>query len=295
MKNIGVYCMGLKGLECLQTVLQDSNKLLSQKISFVIISKDKNVVNDYYSEIEELLIFKKIRYFDRIEMPDNLEADFIISISWRWLFNNFLDKTIVFHDSLLPQLRGFNPLVTSLIEGYTQIGVTAVKASESFDKGNIIGFKKCTISYPITILTAIELVSKLYGDLFIEIIQKLNSETIIEVEQDEKIATYSLWRNEDDYRVDWKQDAIKIERFINAVSFPYKGASAIYDKNLIRIIEVKLYPDLNIVNRVEGKIIYIKDNIPFIVCSKGLVAITKAVYDNSDEKVIFSKLRIKLA
>ena len=55
-------------------------------------------------------------------------------------------KLIVFHDSVLPKLRGFNPLVTSLINGYEEIGVTVLYGTEDFDRGEIILQKKVNIT-----------------------------------------------------------------------------------------------------------------------------------------------------
>ena len=53
--------------------------------------------------------------------------------------------------------------------------------------------------------------------------------------------------------------------------------------------------DVKIENRDVGKIIFIKDGYPVIVCGKGLLKITEAVYLN-DAKSIFplKKFRIRL-
>jgi methionyl-tRNA formyltransferase len=54
---------------------------------------------------------------------------------------------VVFHDSILPQYRGFNPLVSALINGDSRVGVTAMGTDE-FDKGDIIGQRTIAINIP---------------------------------------------------------------------------------------------------------------------------------------------------
>ena len=62
---------------------------------------------------------------------------------------------IVIHDSILPTYRGYLPLVSQLIDGQKEIGVTAILANENFDEGDIVHISKTKINYPITINDAI--------------------------------------------------------------------------------------------------------------------------------------------
>lgn len=51
-------------------------------------------------------------------------------VGWQYLFDGPSDSIVVFHDSLLPEYRGFAPTVTALITGARQIGVTAFRPDE---------------------------------------------------------------------------------------------------------------------------------------------------------------------
>lgn len=53
----------------------------------------------------------------------------------------------------------------------------------------------------------------------------LSGKTLTSIAQEEALASYSLWRDEDDYLINWKNDSNDILNFINAVSSPYKGAA----------------------------------------------------------------------
>jgi methionyl-tRNA formyltransferase len=292
--KIGLYLMGNKGLDCLKAVLILCEKNSDFEISFVVAAKDTNVKNDYFVDIQNLCNEKYVLFSERGKNQISNSADIIFAISWRWLIYEELQKLIVFHDSLLPKLRGFNPLVTSLIEGYSEIGVTAIRADKEFDKGNILGQEKIAINYPIKIEVAIEMVGKLYAELIVKVLLSIQNGTLNEKEQNENEATYSLWRDEDDYSIDWNQSSEKIVRTIHALGFPYKGAKANYKNETIRIFDAIENNDINLINRTPGKILTIEDNCPVVVCGKGLVKIINAINEHNNSNVLFDKLRTRL-
>jgi len=86
-------------------------------------------------------------------------------------------------------------LVTALIKGDKEIGVTALFADEEYDKGKIIAVSKSNISYPIKIAQAIEIISNNYVELVTSITEKIvYGKEIYDIEQNEDVAYYSLWR-----------------------------------------------------------------------------------------------------
>lgn len=283
MKKIRFYLLGHKGLY----VLQSLNKDELQIISDVVIAKDKAVINDYSLEIEQFCKKKSITFYHKNSEPIT-QSDYAIAIGWRWLIN-FSNNLIVIHDSLLPKLRGFNPLVTALINGDNKIGATALLANKEFDKGPIIYQNSVEIKYPIKIETAIDLISNVYAEIIEKIIAKIKTNTLTYKEQIEENATYSLWRDEDDYQINWNWGASKIKRFIDSVGFPYKGAKTKVNNMELRIFDAELVKDLNIENRTPGKVLF-KDNDGLtIVCGKGLLKI-KDFYTNENTTFDYTKL-----
>lgn len=294
MKKTGFYLMGLKGLSCLKAIAGESDSSILDSVSFIVAARDKSIQNDYFELIRLLAKSRQLLFYEKSQAPENLVADFIFAIGWRWLIHGSEDRLIVFHDSILPKYRGFNPLVTALIEGDRQIGVTAILANREFDRGNIIGVKKTSIGYPLKIEKAINLVSELYADLLIETLGLLQAETVTGTAQEETMASYSLWRSDEDYQVDWTQDASRIRRFVDAVGYPYNGAVTSYNSETIRIIDVAEKDDLQIVNRQPGKFIFIENNKPVVVCGTGLLQIEKAVSLEGAHNISFGKLRTRL-
>lgn len=272
--------MSEKGLRSLQYIIKNE---LIHNIDFIIIGRDKNVIKDYAEEIIALANIKKIPWFEQ-KGKYTIKTRYAIAISWRWLLNFECNSTqlIVLHDSLLPKYRGFTPLVNQLINNESFIGVTALFASKKYDRGNIIDQIKLKIVYPKKIEQVISIVANVYGKLVIRLLLIIEkNERIIGKPQIEKEATYSLWRDNKDYRIEWSKDASYIKRFIDAVGFPYFGASTLMDNKLIRIVDSNIIEDVVITNREYGKIIFIIDDKPVVVCKKGLLKINTAYYDDN--------------
>ncbi len=202
-------------------------------------------------------------------------------------------KTLVMHDSLLPKYRGFAPLVNCLINGEKQLGVTAFIATENYDEGPVIKQERASINYPITILQAMEVVTPLYIKLCHFIYAEIDKKGYVEAnEQDGSCATYSLWRDEQDYKIDWRHTAEEIKRKIDAVGFPYAGAVTIVNADLIQVNKAEVFGDVTIENRDIGKVIFIKDSCPIVVCKEGLLKITDAIIRETGRSIVpFSKIR----
>lgn len=282
------YIMRKNGYEALRSVL--NKKYL---ISHVVIGKNRKIVNDYNQEIKKLCKLNNIKYYYRGSEPKVLKSYYIFAISWRWMISHPNKKLIVFHDSILPKYRGFTPLVSMLINGEKKIGYSAIFGSKEYDKGDIIEIKKSNISYPIKIYDAINKNNLNLKILIKNILNKIsNSERIKSKPQSEKRASYSVWRDEDDYFIDWKKSAVEIKRFIDAVSYPYQGAKTRYGKNLeIFIRNAEVYKDIHCENRDVGKIIFIDKKFPVIICSKGLIKITHAEFKFKKKMINFLPLK----
>ncbi len=69
----------------------------------------------------------------------------------------------------------------------------------------------------------------------------------------EAAATYSLWRDEADYRIDWHRDSTYLRRFVDALGVPYRGASTLLGGQLCRVLAAEAAPDVVIENRAPGK------------------------------------------
>lgn len=273
MKKFGFYLLGQKGFEVLSTLLE---KYGSGCVQFVYIGKDGNIENDYSLDIENLCINSSINYSYRNENPlEYPDSTIRFAIGWKWLIKDE-NNLIVIHDSLLPKYRGFSPLVNMLINKENELGVTALFASENYDSGDIIEQESILIDYPIRVSRAIDEISKLYSKVVLKIVENiLSNSKLIAVKQVESEATYSLWRDELDYNIDWSKSSYYIRRFIDSVSYPYLGASTYLSSKIVRVIEAFEEQDVIVESREDhiGKVIFYKNGYPCIVCGEGILAI----------------------
>lgn len=284
--SVNLYLMTYKGYHVLQYLIA---KGYHAKVNSVIIGEDAALANDYANEIRILCDQSKLHYLNRKQTPP--PAELSLAISWRWMLPS--EGLIVLHDSLLPKYRGFAPLVNCLKNGETEIGVTALFASAEYDTGEIIHQSRTTISYPIKIQEAIERISFNYLECVDFLFEKIiRGESITGYHQNEQDATYSVWLDEADYLIPWNNSSSYIRRFVDATGPPYKGASAMLGKTKIRVLEVQELPDVIVENRTPGKVLFIEQGLPIVICGQGLLKIIKAVDDSTNMSVLpLSKFR----
>jgi methionyl-tRNA formyltransferase len=271
--NIKIFSLGEKGFAVVEAL---SSMMCIHSITCEV-GQDVAVEDDWSARLIEFCESKKIEYIFRNNINNlDKEYDLYLAVGWRWIINDVSkEKLIIFHDSLLPRYRGFSPLVNALLNKEKETGVTALLASDKYDQGNILLQHKINIAYPTSIQNEIRRVSILYVNLAVELITKLDNGTLDKSghPQAEDKATYSLWRNDEDYRINWSMDAEEILHFINCLSWPYKGASALLNGNLVRILKAICRADVKIENRSVGKVIFDENGLPVVVCGKGLLVL----------------------
>ena len=292
MKKVVFYVMTEKGFEVLRKAIEVNPCI----IDFVVIGTDSNVKNDFSEAIIELAKNSNVDFFIRGEEPIVDKDKYVIAIAWRWMINHPISKLVVFHDSILPKYRGFAPLVNMLINGELQIGVSAIFGATEYDKGNLIAQKISEIEYPITISEAIDLNNRNFIELAEKIVHTIsNNEQLIGVPQKEDDASYSIWRDDDDYEIDWSKSSFEIKRLIDAVGYPYLGARTSTTKGeKIRVLKAEVVEDVCCELRHFGKVIFVNDGLPTVICGNGLLRITEAYYfDDGKSYLPMKSFRIK--
>jgi methionyl-tRNA formyltransferase len=280
--KIMIFSLGEKGF----SVVKALSELTSTYSIYCVIGQDEGVDDDYSTRLASLCNQHGIGYSLRKDITYCVDDyDLFLAVGWRWIIRDIpQEKLIVFHDSLLPRYRGFAPLVNALINKESITGVTALLGAEEYDKGNILLQKSLEINYPTNIKQEIHRISNVYANLATELFAKLNNGTInrIGYPQEENESTYSLWRDEEDYRIDWNDDAINIEHFIRCVGRPYRGASSVLNGATVRILKASVRADAKIENRSPGKVVFVEANLPVVVCGSGLLVLEVVQNDHGE-------------
>jgi methionyl-tRNA formyltransferase len=127
------------------------------------------------------------------------------------------------HFSLLPRLRGADPVRRAILEGLGATGVTTMRMDEGLDTGPVL----LQVEEPILgDDDAGELGARLAekgGDLLVETLDGLEAGSIEERPQDDSLATVAPKLLPDEEWIDWSEDAGAVVRRIRALS-PEPGA-----------------------------------------------------------------------
>jgi len=271
--KILIFSLGLKGYSVVKALTES----LAPPAISCVIGKDDGVSDDWSAKLASYCVREGIDYtFRENNSYKKEDYDLVLAIGWRWIIRDVpQEKLIIFHDSLLPKYRGFAPLVNALINKEKTTGVTALLGAEGYDRGNILLQKRLDIVYPTNIEREIDKMSIAYADLALELFEQLNCGAIdmCGYPQEESEATYSLWRDDEDYRINWNDDAKNIEHFINCVGYPYMGACAMLNGSIVRVGKAWARGDIKVENRTPGKVIFVESGLPVVVCGTGLLVL----------------------
>ena len=270
-----------------------------------VITFKETVSKSFENEMVELCKNNNIDFYfwggvknQLVDLVDMYKASGIIAMGWKYLLpislNDYLKyPLIVFHDSLLPKYRGFSPTPTAIINGDNKTGVTAIFASTEVDKGDVLWSKEVDIDQNDYVQDIINKQSNAYAEGFMFLIDSINQNNLTSSIQDEKNASYSIWRNLDDCKIDFCKSSIGVYNFIRALGTPYPGAFTIYKGKKIFVEKASVENDINFEIRDCGKLWSIVDNCPLVICGEGMIKIKQASYEDGS-KVEFDLLRYRL-
>jgi len=292
------------GTEKGEAVLQSIVKKLDRFNLHLIIRNEVGVSTSYRHKIEDIAIKNNIPIYQWESFKSNAEQiikstkiETIICVGWSHLISEDIvsavhGEVIVAHDSILPKYRGFAPLASALINGEKEVGVTVLYAEKEVDAGDIIFQKTINVTSDDTIKTLQARLCPLYVEGIVEYLRCWTSGQIKRVPQDHTAATYSIWRNREDYFIDWNKSAKYINRYIRALGPPYLGARTNFKNEIIIIYETKELNDVNFEIRQPGKVWRLEDGKPVVVCGQGMLMIQSAKTKGGGSIIPLKKLKV---
>lgn len=276
MGRIGFYLLGEKGLVVLRSFIEQFG---ADVISFVRYGTDTAIMDDCSQSIIQLCGQYSISNVYPRDEGDDCVCELRFAIGWKWVIDR-AENLVVIHDSLLPKYRGFAPLVNMLIAGESRIGASAIIASSRYDEGDILAQSSIDVVYPVKIQDAIEKIAQLYSGLCIEVYRNYEKrKCLIGIKQDHASATYSLWRDSDDYFIDWSESADRVARAVDALGFPYLGARVRAKGKVYILDQARVEEDVFVESRRQhiGKVIFMDRGCPVVVCGTGLVKMVQVL------------------
>ncbi|MEV6981748.1 methionyl-tRNA formyltransferase [Sphaerisporangium sp. NPDC051017] len=167
--------------------------------------------------------------------------DIIVANNWRtWLPPDIFDLpphgTLNIHDSLLPAYAGFSPIIWALINGETEVGVTAHRMDAGLDAGDIVLQRAVPVRPGDTATDLFHRTVDLIGPVVRESLDLIATGRARWTPQDRDRASFFHKRSIEDSRIDWTWPSEHLERLVRAQSDPYPNAFTYYGGERIRIV-----------------------------------------------------------
>lgn len=174
-------------------------------------------------------------------------ADLLLMVNWRRMVplavcRSMIRGAFVFHDSLLPEYRGFSPTVWAIVNGEDHTGVTLIEAAAEADQGDIVDQVRVPIGPDETIAAVMERVTGSYLELLEGNLAKLLAGSAPRRPQDHSRATWARRRTAEDNRILWSWPATRLLDLVRGVTRPYAGAFTTFDGRMLRVWAARLDP-----------------------------------------------------
>jgi methionyl-tRNA formyltransferase len=138
------------------------------------------------------------------------------------------------HASLLPRWRGAAPIQRAILAGDRETGVTIMRIEPRLDAGPMLHRKSCVIEPHDTAAALHDRLASLGAEALLEVLPDLIAGTWREEPQDESQATYAEKITKAEARIDWDEDAHRIERQVRAFN-PWPVAETVVEGSVLRI------------------------------------------------------------
>ncbi len=279
---------------CVEFSLKLSVAIMKKKnIEIIgICTKKKSSFNSDFCDLSFFAKKNKIPYLycENINDKKNFDwvkkktPDFIICVGWpNLLSDKFLNLprflSIGYHPSDLPKNRGRNPLIWSIILQLKNSASCFFIMNKNPDDGQFISKKYFKISKNETAYTLYKKITKIaisqLNELFKILNEIKNKNFLIQKKKKKNKGNILRKRSYSDGVIDWRMDANAIFNLVNALSYPYPGASFYYKKREYKLIKAKIIK--SILKLEPGKVIKKINHKPIIKCGNNALKLLKTI------------------
>lgn len=225
---------------------------LKEELVGVFYFKEDTHETIWYEKIQDVAKKNNIKAYNiRIltefgikEILEVMKPDVIFVVSWRYKIDKELHSIppqgcIVFHDSLLPEYRGFAPMNWAIINGERKTGVTMFYIADEIDSGDIIAQNAVFIEPEDDARTLNDKLTDVYIRMLEFHLPLIRDGKAFGMKQDHQLATYTCKRKPSDGLIDWNKSALQIHNLIRGLTYPYPGAYSYtridLNKTIVRI------------------------------------------------------------
>jgi len=222
------------------------------------------------------------------EFWESTSVDLMFVVSWRYMIPASVylrprQGTFVFHDSLLPEYRGFSPTVWAIISDKDHTGVTLFEIAGQMDAGDIVDQERVPIGSDETIAVVMDRVTQTYLDLLERNLDGLIKGTAPRYPQDHSHATYTCKRLPEDNQIDWTVPTNTVYNLIRAVSAPYPGAYTYLSDQKIRVWSAqRVINARRYVGGIPGRVVEVRTEGSVVLTGDGVLLLSQVQMEGGE-------------
>lgn len=176
------------------------------------------------------------------------------------------------HASLLPRWRGAAPIQRAIEAGDRETGVTIMQMDAGLDTGPMLASARCEIGDRDTAATLLERLANLGQCALLGVLSDLVRGQVTALPQDDSKATYAAKIDKQEAAIDWREEAITIDRKIRAFN-PFPVAFARFGGQRVKIYRAEPIAEVDDGSIIVGTIISSGRSGVRVRCGKGSLQI----------------------
>ena len=251
------------------------------------ISRNPNLNNELNIQSNKNFdIYRINKFTDEMKLKlTQLNPSIIIVASFGLILPDYILKipalgVINIHPSLLPKLRGPSPISSAIIEGMDRTGVSIIKMVKELDAGPILFQEEFKIDENYNAeqlgLTLFNLAAKNLN----QTVKKIVDKSILEISQDDSLATYTKMVKKDDGLINWAESGELIIRKLKAYS-DWPGVYTHWNNKRIIIKEAEFQKKENTGFQKYGQIIGLNNHCITVKTLDGFIHIKSLQLEGS--------------
>ncbi|MDD4110274.1 MAG: methionyl-tRNA formyltransferase [Clostridia bacterium] len=224
--------------------------------------------------------FNKIRN-EGVEILRELNPELLVVVFYGQILSqqiiDIASKGIInLHPSLLPKHRGPSPVITPILNGEKETGVTIMRIEKGIDSGDIILQEKAPIFENETAGELWERLTTMGSNMLIEAIKQIENNQTKEIKQDHSQATFTRMFKKEDAKIDFSKSSEQVVNGIRGFN-PNPVAFFEYKEDRIKVYEAENLPNTELESLAKcGEIVKSGTKEGLIIkCGNGYVSIKK--------------------
>jgi methionyl-tRNA formyltransferase len=176
------------------------------------------------------------------------------------------------HASLLPRHRGAAPIISAILAGDSETGITIMQMDAGLDTGPMLAVAREPNRSDDTTQLLSDRLATLGAQLMSETLPKYLRGEIEPLPQPIEGATYSPKVNKADALIDWANSASEIDRGVRAYT-PWPGTHTFWNGSMLKVLKAAISDQRSVDSEQIGKVIRLEDGSIGVTTGKGTIVL----------------------